>query len=115
MWLHLFDETTCEFAPLIHSIQNTTPVDIYEIPQMLKESRGTRHPSSAVFSKLTNALVVTMSEERGTISTFHRGEYKLDISRQEFMGQLRTLILEAMDREVCVTVSSLRKLVSLAL
>lgn len=102
--LHIFDGMTCEFAPLLHSIQNTTPVDIYEIPQPLKESRGTRHQSSAVFSKLTNALVVTVSEERGTISTFHRGEYKLDIDRQEFMGQLHTLLLEAMNKEVSLVV-----------
>lgn len=100
MLLTMFNEKTCEFDPLIHCVQITIPVDIYEIPQWLREVRGTRHQSADYLSKMTNAVIITVSEERGAITVYHRGQSVIDVGREDFMKQLRGLLLEAMQKEV---------------
>lgn len=68
----LFDEGTGEFSPRIHSTGNMLPADSSHSAAALAD-RGLRHHSAFLMSQLTNSTIVTISEERGSISVFHRG------------------------------------------
>ncbi|KAH7705060.1 hypothetical protein AAVH_27741 [Aphelenchoides avenae] len=68
--VHIFDQSTGEFSPTVHSSQNTIPVDPNDMPDWLRREHGMRHQSGYCMSALTNAWVVIVSEEYGRLCIF---------------------------------------------
>ncbi|KAH7695573.1 hypothetical protein AAVH_37365, partial [Aphelenchoides avenae] len=101
--MHLFDQRTGEFSPLVHSRQNTIPVDPKTVPQWLKEQHGLRHQSGYCMSMLTDAIVLVVSEEYGRLCIFLRGGMApvvtTGITTDNFINELRSAILNAMRKE----------------
>jgi diadenylate cyclase len=52
---------------------------------------GTRHRAAIGLSEKTDALVVVVSEERGTVSVVHHGRIALDLTKAQFRSQLEAI------------------------
>ena len=60
---------------------------------------GTRHRASAGITEDTDAIALTVSEERGTISVFREGESKIIKDEEELRDLLKTLTGEIEDEK----------------
>ncbi|KAH7713079.1 hypothetical protein AAVH_19561 [Aphelenchoides avenae] len=74
----VFNNATWRCAPRVHSSRNTLPTT----PEPLN-GRGLRHLSAECISKLSSALVIVVSEERGTISISRRGQTLRDVNVED--------------------------------
>ena len=73
--------TACSYLPLSESTH---------IPKEF----GTRHRAAIGLSEVSDAFTFVVSEETGGISVTYRGEFRHDISYDEFEATLRNVLLE---------------------
>lgn len=71
--------------PRMRSARNYLPFSGEKMSRAIR-SHGLRHGSAAYASTLTDALIVVISQERGTVSLFQRGQYMLDVSAEDLMN-----------------------------
>jgi uncharacterized protein (TIGR00159 family) len=57
------------------------------------EHLGTRHRAALGLTERCDAVVLVVSEERGTVSVAHQGRLALDLSFEQFSEQLSALLL----------------------
>lgn len=55
-------------------------------------SLGTRHRSALGLSEETDAVVVVISEERGTVSLAHLGSLRRDLAEHELRGEITSIL-----------------------
>lgn len=61
-------------------------------PEITKKNVGMRHRAAFGLSEMSDAVVVTVSEERGWISIFFKGEYHPAIGKEELPTKLRRML-----------------------
>ncbi|MDF1660339.1 MAG: diadenylate cyclase [Planctomycetota bacterium] len=61
-------------------------------PKITKKNVGMRHRAAFGLSEMSDAVVVTVSEERGWISIFFKGEYHPAIANDELPTKLRRML-----------------------
>lgn len=61
-------------------------------PNITKKNVGMRHRAAFGLSEMSDAVVITVSEERGWISIFHKGEYHPAIAKEELPTKLRRML-----------------------
>lgn len=88
VFLQLFDKAG-QFSPTILSARNQFPMlDGHRLVDQLR-GRGTRHCSAFALSELTDAPIITVSEERGTVTYMRRGKIYEDVDIDFLKDQLR--------------------------
>lgn len=101
----VFDELGERFVPMMNSTQNLLPTDSdCRIAEL--EEKGVRHLSALRTSELTDALIVVISEESGQMSCIRRKSAECGVTGQFIETKLRTLIMEELEKEVGIFVSS---------
>jgi diadenylate cyclase len=61
-------------------------------PNITKKPVGMRHRAAFGLCEMSDAVVITVSEERGWISIFNKGEYHPAISKEELPRKLKKLL-----------------------
>lgn len=77
--------------PYIRASKVHLPYDENKLPTSV-HGRGTRHNSALYASTQSTSLFVVVSEERGTISVFHKGVAYLDLTEGELLAKLHSLL-----------------------
>lgn len=83
----LFDHSTPWICSSGHQLPNGAGKSA-----VIVEGRGLRHSSAAYTSRLTNALIVVVSEQRGTCSVFHIGVHYMDLSAKKLSAKISSFI-----------------------
>ncbi|KAH7719595.1 hypothetical protein AAVH_12950 [Aphelenchoides avenae] len=90
-----FFEGDGSFAPRLHSTGNELPMhgpkrEKHDVPEL--KGRGTRHKAAYYGSLHCDALIVVVSEEKGSISTFLNGHVECGVSPDRLEEMLREMV-----------------------
>jgi uncharacterized protein (TIGR00159 family) len=69
----------------------TVILPLAESSAHLSKDMGTRHLAALGFSQITDSFVITVSEETGKVSIFHKGEFAKNLKEDRFKALFRTV------------------------
>lgn len=71
----------------------TVILPLAEHPSCYPKDMGTRHLAALGFSQITDAFVIVISEEKGSVSIVRDGEISLDVKEEQFKGLFRSVFV----------------------